>query len=444
MIASSGEIDMTTYANDDAYPFLTVAYIETRFGNEWFSGSGVLVGRNDVLTASHLVYDQYYGAADEVIVHFSYDPDTNNTSYNAVYINYYTNFDPDGDGYISFGDGRPGSSLGGAELDVALLSLSTAVGDTLGWMGMDFSFTSGTVNVTGHPYVYSYYMVNDVDYVWKDTVDQTINISNLDINPGNSGGPIWYDAGNGPYVIGVVSTSSAAPSLSPHAQWLKDIINDNDKFITGGNNDSPVIYGTDGDDLFIANTSVDSYVGLAGTDTIRFNESRSHYYVAVNASGNGTVENASSHSSWSLSGIERVSFVDGTLAFDFDGNAGKVYRLYQAAFDRKPDTEGLSYWVEHQDDGLSSLNAVADSFIHSPEFVRTYGTPQTVTNAQYVELLYNHTLGRISDGEGYNYWVNKLDHNATNRGDLLAFFSESDENVARVAPDIHDGIWLVT
>lgn len=433
---------MTTYADDDAYPFLTVAYIEARFGNDWYTGSGVLVGKNDVLTAAHVVYDINYGAADEVVVYFSYDPSLVNSPYYAVYINYYTDFDPDGDGYISFGDGRPGNSLGGAELDVALLSLPTAVGDSLGWMGMDFSFTSGTVNVTGHPGAYSNYMVNDVDYAWKDSTDQTINISNMEINRGNSGGPIWYDTGNGPYVVGVVSTASAAPSLSPHAQWLKDIINDNDKFLPGGNNNSTVIYGTDGDNLFIADASVTSYVGMAGTDTIKFNEVRNHYNVAVDASGDGTVENASGHS-WSISGIERVSFANGTLAFDLDGNAGKVYRLYQAAFDRKPDVEGLSYWVEHQDDGLSSLNAVADSFVHSPEFVRTYGTPQTVTNANYVELLYNHTLGRISDAQGYNYWVNKLDQHATNRGDLLAFFSESDENVARVAPDIHDGIWLI-
>jgi V8-like Glu-specific endopeptidase len=53
--------DMTSYADDNAYPFLTVAYIETRFEDQWFQGSGVLVGRNDILTASHVVYDPSYG-----------------------------------------------------------------------------------------------------------------------------------------------------------------------------------------------------------------------------------------------------------------------------------------------------------------------------------------------------------------------------------------------
>lgn len=142
-------------------------------------------------------------------------------------------------------------------------------------------------------------------------------------------------------------------------------------------------------------------------------------------------------------GVERMGLLNGTLAFDFDGNAGQAYRLYQAAFDRAPDTEGLSYWIRQLDTGRPTLNAVAESFIHSPEFVRTYGTEESVTNARYVDLLYTHTLGRDYDLDGFNYWVDRLNNNQTNRGDLLAFFSESDENVSRTAPDVAEGIWFV-
>jgi hypothetical protein len=327
--------------------------------------------------------------------------------------------------------------LGGSELDVALLSLSSAVGDTLGWMGMDFSFSSGYANVTGHPGLYSNYMTNDFGFVSQYYIDQTIDISNLDINPGNSGGPIWYNSGNGPYVVGVVSTGIAASSLSPYAEWLMDIIKDNDRFITDS-----IKYGTNGNDIFAADSSVQTFVGYDGTDTVTFSGSRAQFGVSVDHSGNGSVENSSTHTVWSLSSIERVSFFDGALAFDIEGNAGQAYRLYQAAFDRIPDVEGLSYWIGRLDSNTTSLNAVADSFIQSQEFVSTYGTTETVGNASYVELLYNHTLGRVSDQEGFNYWVNTLDTQQTDRGDLLAFFSESDENFARTEPAIHDGIWF--
>src|SRR5690606_11441005 len=141
--------------------------------------------------------------------------------------------------------------------------------------------------------------------------------------------------------------------------------------------------------------------------------------------------------------VERLQFSDGTLAFDLNGNAGQAYRLYQAAFERTPDADGLSYWIGQMDNGNTTLGDIADSFLHSPEFVSTYGTEDTVSNSEFVELLYLHTLDRGSDGDGYAYWVDKIDSGATNRRDLLAFFSESNENKAQVADAISDGIWLL-
>ena len=75
--------------------------------------------------------------------------------------------------------------------------------------------------------------------------------------------------------------------------------------------------------------------------------------------------------------------------------------------------------------------------------MRTYGTSETVSNSRFVELLYLHTLGRDYDQEGYQYWVERLDNDQTNRGDLLAFFSESAENKAGTELETAEGIWLL-
>ena len=119
-----------------------------------------------------------------------------------------------------------------------------------------------------------------------------------------------------------------------------------------------------------------------------------------------------------------------------------AYRLYQAALERTPDNDGLKYWIGRLDSGDTNLAALADSFINSPEFKSTYGDERSVSNSKFVELLYTHTLGRNYDQDGYNYWVSKLNGNETNRRDLLAFFSESNENKAQVYDAISDGIWL--
>ncbi|SFV27018.1 protein of unknown function [Devosia crocina] len=202
-----------------------------------------------------------------------------------------------------------------------------------------------------------------------------------------------------------------------------------------------VFVGTSGNDNFIVPTSSTYIDGKGGIDTADFARSSEGMSFAV---GDDAVLFAQDDTLYYFKDVERVNFFEGTLYLDTGAgeNAGMAYRLYQAAFDRMPDAEGLEYWIGRLDSGNTNLAAIADSFIHSPEFIRTFGTEATVSNAEFVELLYQHTLDRGSDGPGYDYWVERLDSNQTNRGDLLAFFSESDENQAQVASQIDNGIWI--
>ncbi|GHA13103.1 hypothetical protein GCM10007989_04590 [Devosia pacifica] len=140
-----------------------------------------------------------------------------------------------------------------------------------------------------------------------------------------------------------------------------------------------------------------------------------------------------------LSDYERVAFNDGVLAFDISGTAGQGYRIYQAAFDRTPDAEGLSFWIGEMDGGMS-LYDVSTRFLISQEFIALYGA--SPSNAEFVDLLYRNVLGREGEAEGTQWWNEQLDSGAYDRARTLASFSESDENVANVAGAIADGIWL--
>jgi hypothetical protein len=141
-----------------------------------------------------------------------------------------------------------------------------------------------------------------------------------------------------------------------------------------------------------------------------------------------------------LVSIERLHFDDGFLAFDTDGNAGEAYRLYQAAFDRVPDEVGLGYWIRELDRGAGDLAWVAKNFIISDEFEARYGTPESVTDENFLTLLYQNVLDRNPDQQGFNYWMDELDR-GFERERVLASFSESFENQANVADAIADGIW---
>lgn len=199
--------------------------------------------------------------------------------------------------------------------------------------------------------------------------------------------------------------------------------------------------GTSGRDIFTI-PQASSYVdGRGDIDIANFARSAEGMSFAV---GRDAVVFAEGDNLFYLRDVERINFFEGTLLLDTGAgeNAGMGYRLYQAAFDRTPDAPGLEYWIEKLDSGSASFSAIANHFIHSTEFISTFGTPQTVSNTSFVELMYTHTLGRNYDRAGLDFWVQRLDGEQMTRADVLAFFSESVENQARVAEQIDNGIWL--
>lgn len=137
-------------------------------------------------------------------------------------------------------------------------------------------------------------------------------------------------------------------------------------------------------------------------------------------------------------GVERFVAYDYAVATDVrvGENAGMVYRLYQAAFDRIPDYEGLGFWINALDQGYT-LEEVGTAFTTTPEFLNVYGANSS--NRTFVNLLYDHVLGRVADDEGFNFWNNAL-NSGYSRGAVMAVYTECPENVANVAERIGSSI----
>ena len=127
----------------------------------------------------------------------------------------------------------------------------------------------------------------------------------------------------------------------------------------------------------------------------------------------------------SLVNVERLVFSDATLALDIEGNAGQIYRLYQAAFDRTPDSTGLGYWIHAMDKGASLVDLAA-SFLAAPEGVQTYGG--NLSTVDLVTRFYRNILDRDPDTGGRDYWAGLIDRKAATVAQVLAGISESNEN----------------
>ena len=107
-------------------------------------------------------------------------------------------------------------------------------------------------------------------------------------------------------------------------------------------------------------------------------------------------------------------------------DSGKMFRLYNAAFSRFPDADGLKYWIKNFSSGIDDERAVSSSFLASAEFKQRYG--DNITHETYVRNLYLNVLNRELDQGGYDYWVGNLNNGIEERHEVLLGFSESAEN----------------
>lgn len=223
--------------------------------------------------------------------------------------------------------------------------------------------------------------------------------------------------------------------------------------------------GHAGADVLVGNKGDNVLTGGAGTDTVRYDLTRAQ--ATLTQLDNGAVEVTSAMGVDTLIGIETIAFSDETLTSEtlfattppeeareyagdlLLGDAGdnglyaggfsaglaqeasaQVYRLYQAALDRTPDTAGHAGWTQILFEQTRSLSDVAGGFVASAEFQATYGALDT---GGFVDLLYQNVLGRAADATGRAGWIAQIDEEGLSRAQAVTGFSESREFIASTA-----------
>ena len=207
--------------------------------------------------------------------------------------------------------------------------------------------------------------------------------------------------------------------------------------------------GSDLNDTFIAYGGGPGYDGKTGLDTLLFVSNFDAYGISVSQTSPQDYQLTSAYfDPIKISGVERIVFSDSGIALDTDSanSAGGIYRLYQAAFDRKPDLGGLGYWIKAADNGKSAVT-MAEDFTWSKEFLDLFhlSTPKDnyftgVDVKTLVEGMYTHVLHRAADSGGLNYYAGVIQSHEKTVGRVLAEISDSPENHTAVASAIANGI----
>jgi hypothetical protein len=195
---------------------------------------------------------------------------------------------------------------------------------------------------------------------------------------------------------------------------------------------SGTLRGTLGCDTFTVTGNSTITAGL-GIDKVVFSGKSTDYTITHNSNGTTTVKN--SFVTDTLSDVERLQFSDKTMALDTSGNAGQVYRMYQAALNRTPDKGGLGDWIAAMDTG-TTLTDVASGFIGSAEFQGMYANHSV---SEVITHLYQNILHRDPEPAGLEYWTNQYNAGNISAPGLLIGFSESAENQANLIGVIQNG-----
>lgn len=98
-----------------------------------------------------------------------------------------------------------------------------------------------------------------------------------------------------------------------------------------------------------------------------------------------------------------------------------VTRFYNECLNREPDQAGLDGWVNGLKNGWVTGGGIAESFILSPEYANM-GT----SDEEFLETLYQAFFNRQPDSVGFNGWLLAL-RNGMSRSAVLEGFISSDE-----------------
>lgn len=203
-----------------------------------------------------------------------------------------------------------------------------------------------------------------------------------------------------------------------------------------GGNGNDLLEGGSGSDFLIGGAGTNDLRGGGGYDTAIYAGTRGDYTVAMRNGFPAAVTSPTGPTD-TLSSVERLSFSDVSIAFDIDGNAGNIYRLYRAAFDRQPDDAGLGYWISVADKNVSNT-FIASELMTSPEFTAKYGA--NLSDEQFLTQVYKNVLDRDFDQAGFNYWLDVMQDQHVSRADVLYLIAQDTENRAAVIGDIQNGI----
>lgn len=199
----------------------------------------------------------------------------------------------------------------------------------------------------------------------------------------------------------------------------------------GGNDD---IRGGSGNDVLVGGAGNDLLNGGNGDDVAEYRNAVSQYTVQRSGTKFIVAHKAGTEGTDTLTSMEHLVFADKSVNLGVGQVAATVaaadlqsiVELYAAFFNRVPDSDGMAFWLGQAAKGVS-VSSIADHFYGAAvHYSSITGYSATMTNADFVNVIYHNVLGRPSaDPGGLAFWTNALATGTQTRGTLVEAILDS-------------------
>jgi Ca2+-binding RTX toxin-like protein len=191
-----------------------------------------------------------------------------------------------------------------------------------------------------------------------------------------------------------------------------------------GNTNDNILDGGEGNDFLFGSAGNDQLNGGAGIDTA-FYLGIIDDYVITTSDPSWSIESNTGDIDI-LTDIERLKFVDTSIAFDLDSNAGEVAKIIGAVFGK--DT------LEKKDLVGIGVNLIDNSMSY-PELMKlALDTKLGIgyTNTAEVELLYQNLIGIKPSEADVKFWTNTIVSGQFTQTSLAIFAADNDINTTNI------------
>ena len=213
------------------------------------------------------------------------------------------------------------------------------------------------------------------------------------------------------------------------------LVGDAKENVLSGENGNDILIGGDGNDTLNGGAGDDRIDGGVGIDTAIFNGSLAGYTLKKSGTTYTVQAKAGTDGTDTLIAVESLRFTDKTVNLTIQAKAAaapqadviRLAELYVAFFNRVPDADGLSYWIDQKVAG-KSINQIADVFYNAGvQFSNLTGFSAGMSNGDFINVIYRNVLGRPegADAGGMTHWSGLLAEGTATRGSLASAILEA-------------------